>query len=253
MVGRGPRGRGSGLTAGFRGARGGCSQAIFWSETRDRVRRDRARRLRAPRRAALQPPLDRRASRRAGRRDRRLRGAAPVDPDVALRRGLPAQRDRRVRRRSRAARRGRAQRLPRPPPRRQPVDGVALAGYAASAAAAREHAAALYELASPVADRIVIVAAGDASIALAAADRATAERARLNVTRALRGAVAKIAAHDELLGRELSRSIRTGAVACTPPVPRRRSGACANSCAARATPRPRSRTYSPMREPYWRS
>ncbi len=47
----------------------------------------------------------------------------------------------------------------------------------------------------------------------AGADRAAAERARLNVTRALRSAVAKIAAHDEALGRELGRSIRTGAVA----------------------------------------
>lgn len=50
-----------------------------------------------------------------------------------------------------------------------------------------------------------------------AADRAMAERARLNVTRALRSAVAKITAHDEALGRELGRSIRTGAVACYDP------------------------------------
>jgi hypothetical protein len=40
-----------------------------------------------------------------------------------------------------------------------------------------------------------------------------AERARLNVTRALRSAVAKIAAHDDTLGDELGRAIYTGAVA----------------------------------------
>jgi hypothetical protein len=45
------------------------------------------------------------------------------------------------------------------------------------------------------------------------ADASTAERARLNVTRALRSAVATIAAHDDALGHELGRSILTGAVA----------------------------------------
>jgi tetratricopeptide (TPR) repeat protein len=42
--------------------------------------------------------------------------------------------------------------------------GIAVAAYVASALGAREHAAALYELAVPTADRIVIVAAGDALI-----------------------------------------------------------------------------------------
>jgi tetratricopeptide (TPR) repeat protein len=41
---------------------------------------------------------------------------------------------------------------------------VASAGFAASTLAAREHAAALYELAAPVADRVVVIAAGDSTI-----------------------------------------------------------------------------------------
>jgi hypothetical protein len=52
-----------------------------------------------------------------------------------------------------------------------------------------------------------------AGAATAAESPAAAERARLNVTRALRSAVAKIAAHDDALGRELGRSIFTGASA----------------------------------------
>jgi hypothetical protein len=38
----------------------------------------------------------------------------------------------------------------------------------------------------------------------------TAERARLNVTRALKAAIARIAEHDEPLGQHLSRSVQTG-------------------------------------------
>jgi tetratricopeptide (TPR) repeat protein len=41
---------------------------------------------------------------------------------------------------------------------------VALAGFAASTLAAREHASALYKLIAPVADRVVVVAGGDATI-----------------------------------------------------------------------------------------
>jgi hypothetical protein len=37
-----------------------------------------------------------------------------------------------------------------------------------------------------------------------------AERARVNVTRSLRGAIRRIAAHDPELGRELGEAIRTG-------------------------------------------
>jgi hypothetical protein len=44
-----------------------------------------------------------------------------------------------------------------------------------------------------------------------------AERARLNVTRALRGAIRRVAAHDPALGRELDDAVRTGAQACYEP------------------------------------
>jgi hypothetical protein len=49
-----------------------------------------------------------------------------------------------------------------------------------------------------------------------------AERARVNVTRALRGAIRRIAAHDPELGHELGAAIRTGTAACY--VPRRLDG-----------------------------
>lgn len=42
---------------------------------------------------------------------------------------------------------------------------------------------------------------------------ADAERARLNVTRAVRSAIARIAAHDDALGEELDAAVHTGAVA----------------------------------------
>ena len=53
-----------------------------------------------------------------------------------------------------------------------------------------------------------------------AGDAAHAERARLNVTRSLRGAVRRVAEHDAVLGRELDASIRTGSSPRYDPPPR---------------------------------
>lgn len=49
-----------------------------------------------------------------------------------------------------------------------------------------------------------------------------AERARVNVTRAIRSTLKRIAGYDERLGRELERSVRTGTFCAYEPDPRRR-------------------------------
>ncbi|MCW2985708.1 MAG: hypothetical protein JWR63_3278, partial [Conexibacter sp.] len=46
-----------------------------------------------------------------------------------------------------------------------------------------------------------------------------AERARVNVTRAIRGAVRTIAEHDARLGHHLERSVRTGVFCAYQPGP----------------------------------
>lgn len=52
------------------------------------------------------------------------------------------------------------------------------------------------------------------------ADRATRERARVNVTRALRGALERIAAHHPELARHLAATLRTGTFCVYTPDPR---------------------------------
>jgi hypothetical protein len=67
--------------------------------------------------------------------------------------------------------------------------------------------------------------AGDRDVAAARPERSgsapDAERARVNVTRALRSTVKRIAGYDERLGRELDSSIRTGTYCVYEPDPRR--------------------------------
>ena len=50
----------------------------------------------------------------------------------------------------------------------------------------------------------------------------TAERARVNVTRAIRREISRIAEHDAELGRELGATVRTGAYCCFDPPPQDR-------------------------------
>lgn len=63
----------------------------------------------------------------------------------------------------------------------------------------------------------------NAAVGLGERDRKvgeTAERARVNVTRTLRAAIARIAKSDPILGRHLTQSIRTGLFCCYEPDPR---------------------------------
>ncbi|HYF28143.1 MAG TPA: hypothetical protein VD931_20530, partial [Baekduia sp.] len=48
-----------------------------------------------------------------------------------------------------------------------------------------------------------------------------AERARVNVTRAIKAVLKRVAEHDELLGRELTATVRTGTFCLYEPDPRR--------------------------------
>ena len=62
-----------------------------------------------------------------------------------------------------------------------------------------------------------------AAVGLGGRDRRTgesAERARVNITRTLRAAIARIAKSDPILGRHLTQSVRTGLFCCYEPDPR---------------------------------
>jgi hypothetical protein len=85
------------------------------------------------------------------------------------------------------------------------------------------HSKGMSQLATLLAEPGVAFAAVDL-VRCDGGDSSDAERARVNVTRALRGAIRRIAAHDPELGRELGEAIRTGT-------------------APRYEPRPLDRTY----------